>query len=321
MSLPAPAAGERFDAVYRIAAPYDLSPSPSSDRTVVFCTAEFGNVPAIYMSGRRPLSEAHRNNPTIITTASNWSREGFLHAGAAAERVVVVPHGVDPKIFAPLDEAQRAEARRKLGWDGFIFLTVGSATPNKGMDLLFKAIAAIVGTHRQVQLVVKGIDVIYNSDKKIQQAAEKLTQQEIARLDSRVHYRGGVGSLVEMATLYQLADAYVAPYRAEGFGLPVLEAIACGLPVICTAGGATDDFVRDDFALRISSKLVHLQSYDEPGIQLEPNLDHLIELMKRVIEQPEIARRARTAGPEFVRANYTWRHAVDKLMPLLFPQT
>jgi glycosyltransferase involved in cell wall biosynthesis len=124
-----------------------------------------------------------------------------------------------------------------------------------------------------------------------------------------------------MATLYQLADAYVAPYRAEGFGLPVLEAIACGLPVICTAGGATDDFVRDDFALRISSKLVHLQSYDEPGIQLEPNLDHLIELMKRVIEQPEIARRARTAGPEFVRANYTWRHAVDKLMPLLFPQT
>ena len=153
------------------------------------------------------------------------------------------------------------------------------------------------------------------------QAAAKLTAEEIAQIDNRVHYRGGVGSLADMATLYQLSDAYVAPYRAEGFGLPVLEAAACGLPVICTAGGSTDDFVRDDFGLQISSRITHLPCYGESGMQLEPNLEHLIELMRRVIEQPEIAERARVAGPQFVRANFTWGHAVDKLLGVLFPQT
>jgi hypothetical protein len=56
-------------------------------------------------------------------------------------------------------------------------------------------------------------------------------------------------------------------------------------------------------------------------VQLEPNLDHLVELMSGVIEKPEIGAKARLAGPEFVRSNYTWGHAVDKLLTVLFPQT
>ena len=54
--------------------------------------------------------------------------------------------------------------------------------------------------------------------------------------------------------LYTACDCLVLPYRGEGFGLPVPEAMACGLPVIVTAGGATDDFVRDDFAWRIPAE-------------------------------------------------------------------
>ena len=62
--------------------------------------------------------------------------------------------------------------------------------------------------------------------------------------------------------LYAACDCLVLPYRGEGFGLPVLEAMACGRPVIVTAGGATDDFVRDDFSWRISAsrKLLEMKS-------------------------------------------------------------
>src|SRR2546428_731861 len=57
----------------------------------------------------------------------------------------------------------------------------------------------------------------------------------------------------ELPGLYTACDCLVHPYRGEGFGLPVLEAMACGLPVIVTGGGATDDFVTDEFAYRLSA--------------------------------------------------------------------
>jgi glycosyltransferase involved in cell wall biosynthesis len=123
-----------------------------------------------------------------------------------------------------------------------------------------------------------------------------------------------------MARFYQMSDAYVAPYLAEGFNMPVLEAIACGLPVICTGGGATDDFTRDDFAMRIGSQAKTITL--APGVigkELHPDQDHLIELMRHVIDDPSFTARALKAGPEFVRGHYTWTHVVDQLLGTLFP--
>src|SRR6202035_957998 len=92
-------------------------------------------------------------------------------------------------------------------------------------------------------------------------------------------------SMKAMAEMYQLADAYVSPYRAEGFNMPVLEAAACGLPVICTAGGSTDDFVTDGFAGRIESKKMSVGIKGGlEAMRLEPNVDHLIALMISAIE-------------------------------------
>jgi glycosyltransferase involved in cell wall biosynthesis len=122
-----------------------------------------------------------------------------------------------------------------------------------------------------------------------------------------------------MAQLYQTADAYVSPYAAEGFNMPVLEAIASGLPVICTAGGPTDDFTSPEFALRIDSTIVSTPIGEEQGKVLAVNFDSLVAHMHRVIEQPEISARARTAGPAFVAHGFTLQIVVDKLLKLLLP--
>ena len=53
-------------------------------------------------------------------------------------------------------------------------------------------------------------------------------------------------NLAQLNSLYNAADVYVTPYRAEGFNLPALEAQACGTPVVATRGGATDDFLAGD---------------------------------------------------------------------------
>ncbi len=110
-----------------------------------------------------------------------------------------------------------------------------------------------------------------------------------------------------MAALYRAADACVSPYRAEGFNLPVLEAAASGLPVICTAGGATDDFVSDSFALKIRSELapVRLEG-DLTGQWLEPEVDHVASLMFDVIEPAAGRREAAVAGPTHAAFRYDW---------------
>jgi glycosyltransferase involved in cell wall biosynthesis len=117
-----------------------------------------------------------------------------------------------------------------------------------------------------------------------------------------------------MAMLYQLADAYVSPYRAEGFNLPVLEAAACGIPIICTGGGPTDDFVTEEFARQIDSRTSVIAIDGRPASQLDPSLEHLIVLMTSAIEDSLWRSHAAEAGPRHVDAHYTWDCAVDTLI-------
>ena len=144
-----------------------------------------------------------------------------------------------------------------------------------------------------------------------------LDDAERARVLRRLIYTGGQLSFARIAEFYQAADAYVSPYLAEGFNLPVLEAAACGLPVICTEGGPTDDFTRSDFALQIESKFMAVASDGETLFILAPEWEHLTDLMRRAIEQPGIAAKARVAGPGFVAPNFTWRRVVDRLLEVM----
>jgi hypothetical protein len=106
----------------------------------------------------------------------------------------------------------------------------------------------------------------------------------------------------EVAALYRACDVLVHPYRGEGFAMPVLEAMACGLPAIVTAGGPTDEFLPDDAGWRIDSEKVHfptdrietLETYGRPWV-LEPDREHLVALLRRAdaADDDELAARGR----------------------------
>ncbi|MDC0834980.1 glycosyl transferase group 1 [Leptolyngbya valderiana BDU 20041] len=318
--IPAPPEDLRGDATLRMFMPYNLAPS-ASKRTYVFGTTEWRIVQALMVKsmGVRSFEEAHRNSDTVIITPSNWSRQGFLNAGAVPERVVVVPHGVDTQVFRPILNAERERLRRQWGLDGcFAFLHIGVMTWNKGIRLLLKAFAAVTERYPHARLVLKGTDAIRKSREfVVGDLREMLTPVEFDRVLPRIAYIGKNLSGKQLARLHQVCDAYVAPYLAEGFNMPVLEAAACGLPVICTRGGSTDDFTHPSFTGYIDSKLSTVEIDKEIRYYLHPDLDRAIDLMSDIIEKPEFVAQARKTAPKFVASQLTWTHVVDRLLEVM----
>jgi glycosyltransferase involved in cell wall biosynthesis len=112
--------------------------------------------------------------------------------------------------------------------------------------------------------------------------------------------------MADLASLHQVSDAYVAPYHAEAFNLPALEACACGLPVICTAGGPTDEFLPPGVLLAIRSRAKSVPGDGLDSVVLEPDEGSLAHLMDSVVRDPTLARLARQAGPAHAAGASSW---------------
>lgn len=321
-SIPRLTPGLRPDAELRIAFPYDLSSPPRAARTLVFGTAEFLDVPPGYVADGKPVAEAQHESGYTLVAPSNWSKRGFTRRGVAEGSVAVVPLGFDPAIFRPVALEQREQARREFEFrpDEFIFLHAGAMTPNKGLRFLFPAFAQLLRSRPRARLVLKGADALFQSKSYMESQLAELEPGDAQSVLGRLTYLDRAFTFEDMARLYQAADCYVSPYVAEGFNMPVLEATACGTPVICTAGGPTDDFVTDAFALRIPAALTAL---DVPGqdaaMGLMPDLQRLVQAMVRIMDDAEFRTAARGAGPAWVEERFTWAKVVDRLLPVLLP--
>jgi glycosyltransferase involved in cell wall biosynthesis len=308
---------ESADVTLRVFCPFSFSPSRSR-LTAVFATLEQQLIQKFQISDLREYEQLQRSPPPAnvkAITPSQWSAEGFYRAGFGRDQVLVVPHGVDTGTFHPMPEVRNEIRSRIPVLDGeFVFLSVGAMTGNKGIDLLLRGFAEVCRKFPYARLVLKGMDHLYDSRDFLLKTIRTLSAGDQQLVLDRMTYLGDSLSHQAMAMLYQIADVYVSPYRAEGFNLPVLEAAACGIPIICTHGGPTDDFVTDEFARRIESGISVITIDGRHASRLNPSLEHLIVLMTSAIEDRLWRKRAAEAGPRHVRASYTWNCAVDTLI-------
>lgn len=304
------------DVTFKIYCPWNFNKS-ITPQTWVFAVTEWGKVSRTILNAMKieKITDSPVNSESMIITASQWSKKGFIRSGVAENRIKIVPHGFDPTLYYPLSDTQRKSLRKELGWDDyFIFLNIGGCNSRKGIRVLLKAFATIASRHPQARLCLKGSELLYLSQKEILEASKiVLNEAEQNLVMSRIIYIGEHLSYAKIAQLYQGADTYVSPYLAEGFNLTVLEAAACGLPIICTAGGPTDDFTHPDFALRISSKFRPTIIYSETMFMLHPSGKHLVSLMEMVMENHIWRDRARQIAPNYVLQRFTWKHIVDRL--------
>jgi glycosyltransferase involved in cell wall biosynthesis len=310
--IPAPPEGLAPDLLARIVFPYDFSPS-TARRTLVFGTAEYGIVPTTFVKGGVPIAKAVAESGHTAVTCTKWSTQGFLRSGVKSKQMGTVICAVDPAVFHPVTAEERADIRASLGWgDDFVLLHNSSLGWNKNVEGMLDAMLALMDEIPRLRLVIKGMDALYTSGAVIDRVRAQLTPEVRERLMSRVTYIGESLGMGEVARLYQGADAYVCPYLAEGFNMPALESAACGVPVICTAGGSADDFMTGDFALKVSSKTqVHRES---GGMILQPSFENYVAQIRRIVRDEHFRARAREAGPAFVAKGWTWRHAADQLL-------
>jgi len=175
---------------------------------------------------RRAIRYAASHADALICVSDFTARELSEHVTTSAP-VIVAPHGVDFDRFRP-EGLRDSELLAEAGLNDRPFvLFVGTFEPRKGLDVLLHAFDAFAATHPDHELWIAG------------QAGWGMSETESVlaghRYASRIRRLGFVADEV-LPALYRRADVVAYPSRGEGFGLPVLEALACGAAVVTTSG-------------------------------------------------------------------------------------
>tara|TARA_B100000212_G_scaffold217498_1_gene164710 strand:+ start:499 stop:1635 length:1137 start_codon:yes stop_codon:yes gene_type:complete len=309
--IPTPNRIQKFDVVYRINFPLDISES-NANRLFVFGTAENGTTRDSFVGST--LKEACCRDNLNIVTPSNWSKIGFLKAGFKEKNIKVIPHGIEPSAFYKSDYIDRSLTRKMLNVksDDFLLLNLGALTDNKGVDLLLAAYISLKPKHSNLRLLIKDSSNLYG--RKLKNVVDAMTKDErfkhldFSKLNDVLTISKNL-NIDQMNKIYNSSDAYISPYQAEGFNLPPLEAAACGVPIVVSSGGSTDDYFSDKLGLKIISETVF--NKDDGSIRIFPEFDSLVSCIETLINSNKYGGKE---GSRYVHDLFNWQKITNLLV-------
>jgi glycosyltransferase involved in cell wall biosynthesis len=211
--------------------------------------------------------------PRVVTVSESSKEDIAEQMGVERSRMTVVSVGVDHTVFRPRPEVHPVPGR--------IMVTSSSDVPMKGLVPLLEAVAKL-RTEREVELVVIGNP---RPDGRVARAIERFDLGPVVRCASGI-------SDDELARHYAQAEVAVVPSLYEGFSLPAIEAMACGVSLVATTGGALPEVVGTDGETGL------LVPPDDPGA--------LAAAIGRLLDDEELRRRLGSAGRERVLGRFTW---------------
>lgn len=241
-----------------------------------------------------------------VWVPSEFNVKTFRDSGVTVP-IYVIPLGIDPNYY-------NLKIRSYKRHEKYTFLSVFEWGERKAPEILLKAFSKAFKKTDDVMLLCK----VINNDGSID------INQEIENLcipkngPEIVFLYNTKFKDYDMPTLYRSADCFVISTRGEGWGMPILEAMACGLPTIATAWSSQVDFFNENNGYPIKVKnLIDAKAkcpYYEGFQWANPDEEHLIYLLRYVYEHQDEAKQKGILASEEVLSKWTWAKAADKII-------
>lgn len=242
------------------------------------------NYPAV----RRQAVRASRECCFHIAV-SQYVRSTISHFTGESDRLRVIPIGVDCSVFVPGSSGERRKPNPEQ------ILYVGRLQSTKGVDVLLHAMCQLITRRPTLKLLIVGGSLPYRNhlrqDKKLRALVADMGLQK------KIEFVG-VKPPREVAAYMQESALLVLPSRAESFGATLIEALACGTPVVATRSGGPEDIVRDDVGLLTPTN--------------DPNA--LANAIEHILQAPEAFEAARLRN--YALQNFSWERIARETVDL-----
>jgi glycosyltransferase involved in cell wall biosynthesis len=241
----------------------------------------------------RRIDNSLRRAREILVPSEATRRDLVELYAIAPGRVTVTPEGVDTDRFRPPPSEEVARVRKRFGLDRPYFLYVGGIEPRKNLPILVEAFSRV---DADVGLVIAGTSVDWNPEgwNLLRPALDAAPPA----VRDRIRLTGYVSDADKVALLGG-AVALAFPSLYEGFGLPVLEAMACGAPVLTSNLSSLPEITGGDAVL------------------VDPrNAEEVAAGLRRLLEDEELGRRLSQAGPRQA-ARFTWEETARRTAAVL----
>ena len=245
-------------------------------------------VPSLAEYLKKVVPQAVASADVVATISHEVSRTLIEHFNTPAEKLTVIPCGVESYFRRITDPILLDATRNKFGLKHPLVLGVGTQEPRKNHIGLIKAFYKT-----QQQKNAPAMLAIAGGKGWLYEETQNLVRE--LKLEDKVRFLGRVTDH-ELVTLYSLADAFAFPSFFEGFGIPPIEAMACGAPVITSSVSSLPEVAGD------------------AAILVDPHdIDALADAISRIIESETLQEELRQKGFERVQ-QYTWANSAKKML-------
>lgn len=286
-------------------------PESGSTKVVYIQPWEFTSIPSEWQYKFDTFADA-------VIVPSNWNAAVYRAAGIDPSKIHVVPNGYDELVFYPNQQKNNT---------GIKFLYVGCAQFRKGIDVLLRVWSQVTKKQENIELIVKDTPQVYGQNTLVQDVIKLQYKTGCAKIS----YLDDTMSEQEMADLYRDCDFIVHPYRGEGFGMHIQEAMACGCIPIVTAGGPTDEFA-DGYKIKSTRRVVNpyeifalkqgdsMSNMGQHRWVLEPDAQDLANLIRQAISEHKSKKIDTSRLTTWSKALDLYLHALDSVSAIERPR-